>query len=133
MYEALYEQNKGLLYSMALRYAEACERDRAVSVEDLEQAGVLGLARAADTWREDCGKTWASWAAWHIRREIDMALGTWNGASRRTDVGADALDGPLPRQAGEALTLGEALPEERVPGPEEAALLEELQIGRAHV
>lgn len=127
MYEALYEQNKGLLHTMAQRYADACERDRAVTVEDLMQAGFLGLVEAAETYRDDCGKTWVSWAVWHVRREIDAALGTWRGRTRRLDPEADALDRPLGRRNGEVLTLGGALPDERTPGPEEAALLEELQ------
>ncbi len=127
MYEALYEQNKGLLHAMAQRYADACERDRAVTVEDLMQAGFLGLVEAAETYRDDCGKTWVSWAVWHVRREIDAALGTWRGRTRRLDPEADALDRPLGRRNGEVLTLGGALPDERTPGPEEAALLEELQ------
>ena len=66
MYEALYEQNKGLLHTMAQRYAEACERDRAVSVEDLMQAGFLGLVEAA---RSESGKETLKWQ----RREETQA------------------------------------------------------------
>ena len=49
MYESLYAQNKGLLIVLARHYARACELDRAVSEEDLVQAGFLALVRAKQT------------------------------------------------------------------------------------
>ena len=74
MYEDLYAQNNGLLISMARRYAGACAMDRAVSEEDLIQAGFLALVRAAQTYDPAGGKCWAGWAMWHIRREVREAV-----------------------------------------------------------
>ena len=74
MYESLYAQNKGLLVMLARDYARACELDRAVSEEDLIQAGFLALVRAKRTYDPSGGRSWASWASWHIRREYENAL-----------------------------------------------------------
>ena len=83
MYEKLYEENKGLLRMMARRYARVCALDRAVSVEDLMQAGFVGLMRAAATFDPEAGKSWAGWARWHIRMEFESALGLRHGRFRR--------------------------------------------------
>ena len=73
MYEALYEQNRGLLVMMARQYAGACEMDRAVSEEDLVQAGFLALVRAAKTFDRAGGRSWASWATTQRGRHAGQA------------------------------------------------------------
>ena len=127
MYEELYGQNRGLLEALARRYARACRLDRAVSVEDLAQAGFFGLVRAAETYDELLGKRWVDWAAWHIRHEFDRALGLRRGRFTQAHTGADTLDRPLGDE--EADTALDLLADDSRPGPEEALLLEELRRG----
>lgn len=127
MYEALYAQNRGLLVAMARRYGRLCALDRAVSEEDLTQAGFIALVRAAQSYDPAGGKTWASWAVWHIRRAYEGALGLRNGRFIRAHTGAEALDAPLPGEDGEGATLGELLADESLPEADAALLLDELR------
>lgn len=73
--EALYTQNRKLLYQVARRYAPLCERDRAVTIDDLAQEGWFGLYKAAQTYNAEAGKSWVSWAYWHINNAVKSALG----------------------------------------------------------
>ena len=127
MYEALYAQNKGLLIAMARRYAGACAMDRAVSEEDLVQSGFLGLVRAARTFDRSGGRSWASWASWHIQRSFEQALCLRQGRRIQAHSGADTLDRPLDtaNEAGE--TAGDLLVDETLPDPDAGLLLEELR------
>ena len=129
MYEEIYAQNQGLLHMMARRYARMCELDRAVSEEDLIQAGAIGLIRAAQTYDEGGGKSWVAWAVWHIKREIESILGLRAGRFTRADTGADSLDRPLDPGDIDSATLGDALADEDAADPDEALLLEELRQG----
>ncbi len=127
MYEKLYEENKGLLRMMARRYARVCALDRAVSVEDLMQAGFVGLMRAAATFDPEAGKSWAGWARWHIRMEFESALGLRHGRFTRAHTGAAALDKPLSGEDVEGLTMGELLADANLPAADEGLIREELQ------
>ena len=127
MYESLYAQNKGLLVVLARHYARACELDRAVSEEDLVQAGFLALVRAKQTYDPSGGRSWAGWAAWHIRREYESALCLRAGARVQAHSGADTLDRSGIEDDGVAATLGELLPDESLPEADAGLLLEELR------
>ena len=97
MYEELYQENRGLLRLVAWRYAAACQRDRAVSVEDLTQAGFFGLIQASKTFDPDKG-SWATWAAWAITDEIYKALGLRDGKPTKAHTCALSLDAPQNEQ-----------------------------------
>ena len=125
MYEALYEENKGLLKAMARQYAGACAMDRAVSEEDLIQTGFLGLVKARQTYDPAAGKSWAAWASWHIRNEYRSLLGVRAGRRGRAHTGADSLDRAI--GGGEADTLGSTVADERAPEVDEALLRRELR------
>ena len=127
MYEGLYMRNKGLLVSKARQYARACEMDRAVSQEDLVQAGFLALVRAAETYDQAGGRSWASWATWHIRREFDRALCLRGGAWTQAHSGADTLDRPMDADGGECATQGELLADDSLPDADAGLLLDELR------
>ena len=127
MYEELYAQNKGLLISMARRYAGACAMDRAVSEEDLIQAGFLALVRAAQTYDPAGGKCWAGWAMWHIRREFDRTLGLREGRFIHAHSGADTLDRPLDEADGESATPLYLLADDSLPPLDAGLLLVELR------
>jgi len=127
MYEALYEQNRRLLYHLANRWAAHWERDPAVSVEDLAQAGFFGLIKAAETFDESAGKAWAGWAAWHVYREFENALGYREGKPTRAHTGALALDAPISVDDSEGLTFLDTLPDDSLPDIDAGALLDDLQ------
>ena len=129
MYEDVFEQNKGLVVSMARRYAGVCALDRAVSVEDLTQAGFVALMRAADTYDPGAGKGWAGWARWHIQMEYCRALGLRRGHFTRPHTGAAALDKPLSADDTDGVTAGDMLADETLPGADEALMQDELRRG----
>lgn len=138
MYEELYAENRGLLRALAQRWAGACVRDRAVSVEDLEQAGFFGLVKAAETYTptED-GKSWAGWVAWYISAEIYKALGyrwraeaddqTGRYVATRAHTGAYSLDTPLTADDPDGMTWGDVLADDSLPDPDEGVNLAALQ------
>ena len=79
--ETLYLENRRLLYHLARQYLPVLETRGDVDLDDLTQAGFFGLTEAEKTWRSQGGKSWAGWAAWYARREMEKALGV-----RRTAV-----------------------------------------------
>ena len=127
VYEEIYEQNRGLLTVLARQYENICALDRAVSTEDLMQAGFFALVKAAESFDETAGKTWAGWASWHIRRAFCAELGLREGRFTRAHTGAAALDGAVSPGDADSATLGELLADEREPGPDEVVLLDELR------
>ena len=127
MYEELYKQNKRLLWKLANRWREACERDRAVSVDDLAQAGFFGLVKAAQTFAPSAGKPWSSWAAWFIQREFENTLYLRDGKPTRPHTSAAALDAPLSEDSAEGLTLGDLLADENTPDVDAGVILDELR------
>ena len=127
MYEEVYEQNKGLLVMMAKRYARVCALDRAVSMEDLIQAGCIGLMKAADNFDPAAGKTWSSWACWYIQMEFNSVLGLRHGRFTRPHTGAAALDKPLSREDSGSATAGELLADMSLPDADDALLRDELR------
>ncbi len=129
MYEEIYEQNKGLLVMMARRYARACALDRAMSVEDLMQAGAIGLMKAADSFDPAAGKSWSGWACWHIQMEFNSALGLRQGRFTRPHTCAATLDGPLHADEADSMTAGDLLADETLPDADEALLRDELRRG----
>lgn len=127
MFEELYRQNRGLLWTLANRWREACERDRAVSVDDLAQAGFFGLVKAAQSFDPTAGKSWASWAGWYIVREFEYALCLRDGKPTRPHTSAAALDAPLSEDSAEGATLGDLLADETLPEIDAGPLLDELR------
>ena len=95
--------NRGLVYTIAKRYLPACERDRAVSLDDLAQAGYIGLIEAAQTYDEAKG-AFSTWAGMYIRKEMRAALGLH---SLKPKAERDALS--LDAEIGEDITLADTL------------------------
>ena len=127
MYEELYRDNVRLLQHLAGRYAPACALNHAVDVDDLVQAGFFGLIRAKETFDESRGKTWAGWAAWHVKREFEKALGMREGRFASADAGAVSLDQPLFNKGEEQeTTRGELLEDESLPDADEGLLRDEI-------
>lgn len=95
--------NRGLVYTIARRYLAACERDRAVSLDDLAQAGYIGLIEAAQTYDEAKG-AFSNWAVIYIRKEMREALGL-HSSKPKADKDALSLD----TEIGEDMTLSDTL------------------------
>ena len=89
---------------VAQRFWYACQRDRAVSIEDLEQAGFFGVVKAAETFDETKGISWARWATREIVAEIYKALGYRDGRFTKAHTRACSLDAPLVADDPESMT-----------------------------
>lgn len=109
MYEELYRQNVRLIRKMANRYRSACERDNAVDIDDLLQAGFIGLVCADKTYDATAGKSWAGWAAWYISNAMKSALGMQGAVKAHT--WATSLDAPI----GDEITLADTLADDNLP------------------
>lgn len=127
MYEELYEENKNVLRTEARRYKGYCEKDRAVSVEDLEQSAFIGLVEAARAFEKDSGKSWSLCLKGYIRREIYRALGVRDGELKKAHSTAISLDNSIIESDSESATLGDILADDSLPESDEALLLEELR------
>ena len=125
MYEKLYSDNAALLRAVAHKYAGACKHDNAVTVDDLTQAGFIGLVLAEKTFNPSKGKTWARWAAWYITREMGKALGYSHG--KRVRPGTISLDEPIKEDDPEGMTRKDAIADDSLPGMEDNLFLSDLQ------
>ena len=96
-------QHNGLIATIARRYLPLC--DRATDMDDLLQAGAIGVMRAEATYNPDKGK-WANWAGGYIATEMQAALGL-RGKRVRAHRLAVSLDEPL----SEGFTLSDTLPD----------------------
>lgn len=125
MYETLYRENAALLRTVAHKYAGACRHDNAVTVDDLMQAGFIGLVRAEKSYRPDKGKSWPRWAAWYIAGAMGEALGYRHG--RWLKPGTISLDEPIKEDDPEGMTRKEAIADDSLPGMEDNLFLSDLQ------
>lgn len=73
---ALYEQNRGLIHSIARRFRGREE------MEDLMQEGYLGLSAAVDHWDPTGGASFATYAAYWIRRQMQAYVRDKSGIVR---------------------------------------------------
>ena len=126
MYETLYEENKRLLSMMARRFAPICEKDRAVSVDDLVQSGFLGLVRARETFNETGRVGWKTHAKWCVAQEMRRALGIRNSCFS-IDTDAVPLDNPISSNDPDSPSLCDLIKDDSLPASDEALLREELQ------
>ncbi len=97
-------QHDGLVIKIAFRFLPLL--DRASDMEDLLQAGRLGVLLAQSTY--DAGKgAFGTWAGYYIRTEMETALNL--RGRKRPDRLAVSLDRPI--QGAEELTLLDTLPD----------------------
>lgn len=123
--EDLFTRNRGLLYRLSQRYKTACDRDRAVSEEDLIQAGYLGLVEAAHAWEPERG-AWVSLASLYVRKHMCKALGL-RGKRIRAEHGAMSLDEPIPGGDDAETTRMDLLEDTTAQPVDEDLLLHDLQ------
>lgn len=104
--EELYQKHKPLICWVAKHYQWALERDPSLDMDDLLQAGYIGLQTAAETYDSSRG-TWATWAVPCIRGEIQSAAG------RRKTEPPLSLDGACyTNSEGEPCFLLDSLPDD---------------------
>lgn len=128
----LYNENKGLLWHWARRYAGLCEQMPEIDVEDLAQAGFFGLIDALQTFNADAG-AWSTWASYHIRRHMMETLGLRSASTsyrvtdehghvRRRLYKIASLDSPAyPSDDSCDVSLADTVPDESLPDMEERA------------
>lgn len=121
--EDLFIKNRGLLYSLAKRYKSACERDRAADIDDLIQAGYIGLVNAVRAWEPERG-AWSNIAMMCVKKTMRQAVGI-RGTRIRAEHGAVELDKPIGEDA--AASLMDILEDDTAPGIEDAFLVGDLR------
>lgn len=127
MYEELYEENKKMLHAIAWHFRGLCDKDHAVSVEDLTQAAFIGLIRAKHAYKEDSGKSWAICKKQYITLEIYSALGLRNGGPKSDHPTLISLDEPLLNDTEDSETLADTLRDDSLPDLDDSLLREEIQ------
>ena len=118
MYERLCEENRALVMMCAKRYRRVVAMDRAASMEDMIQQGMLGLIRAAQTFDPNAGKSWAGWAIWHVDMEIQKALRLRRHKFINLNMTAISLETPI-TEDGE--TLADVIEDVNAESPAESA------------
>ncbi len=116
----LYDRNRGLLYQLAKRYLGI---DNAVGLEDLVQAGFLGLAAAVDAWDPERG-AWSTIAHFHVRKAMRGAVGL-HGTRTRAHNGAISLNEPMPGDEDGDSSRLDTLADESLPDADEAIIQDE--------
>jgi RNA polymerase sigma factor (sigma-70 family) len=94
-------EHRGLVYHIAKHYMSVCEYDRAIDIEDLAQAGYIGLIQAMQTYDKSKG-VFSTWAGVYIKMEIRKVLGL-NRRDQRAEHGAASLDEAIPGAADSTL------------------------------
>lgn len=127
MYEELYEENKEELHAIAWHFRGLCDKDYAVSVEDLAQAAFIGLVRAKQSFKEDSGKSWTICKKQYITQEIYAALGLRNGRPKSDHPTSVSLDAPLPNDSKDGTALADILRDNSLPDLDDSLLRKEIQ------
>lgn len=89
MTESFYLDNCGLIRFWARIYGKWLENSAVVDIDDLMQAGALGLMQAEKTYQPDKG-AWSSWASFYIRAAMLAALEMHGGKPAPIAVSLDA-------------------------------------------
>lgn len=90
MTEREFLDNRGLIHFWANRYRAKLEGRAVVDIDDLLQAGALGLLEAEGTYQPDRG-AWSTWASYYIRKAMLEALGL---RGRKREPPVMSLDAP---------------------------------------
>lgn len=116
---ALYEQNKNLVWFYVRKYLPMCESRPDIDPEDMFQAGFMGVMEAAKTFQPQKG-SWVSWAGLYIRKNIRDLFGRTSksyytailpdGSTERSRYVVGSLDAP--KFDDEETTVIETVPDE---------------------
>lgn len=89
--DKLYHENKGLVWKWARQYAGICADRADVDVEDLAQAGFIGMLDAVETYDPERG-AWSAWASYYIRTAMLDVLGFRSNKNTYTVIAADGTE-----------------------------------------
>lgn len=123
--EMLYSENRGLLYFWVKRYRPLCADRPIVDVEDLAQAGFLGLCEASATYDPEKGAAWSAWASCCIRNAMRKALGIHSGKMEPLFLSLDDAAYKSDDDS-DGATLGDTIADESVPPADENMLAIEM-------
>lgn len=90
----LWARYANLCRALARKNAWMLQADVSLDFDDLVHTAFLGLTKAAETFCESKGKTFAGWAAWYIVREFRRLLGWYAGRNPKPHLYAQSLDAP---------------------------------------
>ena len=128
--EKLYREHKGLVWKWVRRYSGLCKNRADVDIDDLFQAGFMGMCNAVDTYKPERGE-WSAWASFYIRKAIRIELGmetrkgTYvvfaDGEPVRKRYVVKSLDAPAYASDDCDIALVETIADDSVPAPDEIA------------
>lgn len=129
----LYKKHEGLVKKWARRYAGIYRERADVDEDDLCQAGFLGMCKAAETYKPECG-AWSTWASYYIRNAIRETLGIHtskgtyvvyeNGELARKRYVVQSLDAPAYASDDCDISLSETIADDSIPDADEALLID---------
>ena len=131
--EKLYREHKGLVWKWVRRYSGLCKNRADVDIDDLFQAGFMGMCNAVDTYKPECG-AWSAWASFYIRKAIRIELGmetrkgTYvvfaDGEPVRKRYVVQSLDAPAYASEDCNISLSETIADDSIPDADEALLID---------
>lgn len=116
----------GFCRALARKNAWMLQADTAIDFEDLVHTAFFGLMKAAETFCEGKGKTFAGWAAWYIVREFQQLLGWMPGRERKPHLYAQSLDVPAYDDDSEETAL-DLIADESIPDAADALEADDLE------
>lgn len=112
----LWEQNRGLLSLMGWRLFSALyDRAQAAGVtwEDVQQIGFLACVSAAQGYNPQAGAKYATYLAYHYRREFAALVGLRTERQKREPLcHAGSLDAPIDAEDTDGSTRAEIVPDD---------------------
>ncbi|MBR6165551.1 MAG: sigma-70 family RNA polymerase sigma factor [Clostridia bacterium] len=119
------EQYKRWVCKIANQYQSFLGKNGRMDMEDLKQAGYIGLLQAQKTYIPDNG-AFTGWSAFYIRKYIRYTIGFRQDGSLPPGWMEISLDAPLPEADG--LTLKDIIADTEVLPPEEAIVEAQQQL-----
>ena len=129
-YSQLWEQVRRFVVMMAFRRYEILADDAAVDVDDLIQAGFIGLTEAVKTYDPGEGSSFLSWFGNYLKRAFNVAAGRgWKRTARDPIHYALSLDVPVDEEDPDGPTLGDL---QQAPDDVDAAAVESVYRQQLH-
>lgn len=116
----LWAQVRRMVMREANKWAVYCSGG--ADVEDLRQAGFLGLMRAVDSFDPAAGTKFSTWYYRFMLDEFERATGRRSEKQRRDPLhSAVSLDAPLTTDESDGFTLADAIPDDQAADAFQAA------------
>lgn len=107
----LWEAVRRFTHDRAYRWERALGSRCGVTVDDLTQTGFLALLDALETWKPEAG-TFLTWYGLRLKAAFSEATGQRTQRDKRDPLqNCTSLDMPVAESEGDALTLGDVLPD----------------------